>query len=271
MKRILTTLSQKWPEYLLEILVLIIGIYGAFAVESWNENQKSLRLEKEILLQIKSDIQVNLVDVYADLQDLLLGRKSAIIIEKALKSDLPYNDTLCFHFENMYWDEFTIGEVGGYESLKQIGVGLISNDTIRNSLVFLFDGVLPRLSPSSALHEDLSAFLSPFYTKNFYPNTDTTLRYSYTHILPEEIPESWKLRHGKTRTFYYPKKVEVDEQEILRTFGFVPIDFEALKRDPEFKMLMNRAEAIRNHKILWYERAQMQMIRLIHSIEKEIQ
>ena len=271
MKRILTTLKDKWPEYLLEILVLIIGIYGAFAVDSWNETQKSLRLEKEILLQIKSDIQGNLEDVSADLQNLILGRKSAAIIEKALMSDLPYNDTLCFHFENMYRDEFTIGEEGGYESLKQIGVGQISNDTIRSYLIQLFDGILPRLSPSSAFHEDLSTFLSPFYTKNFYPNTDTTLRYSYTLTFPDEIPESQKPRHGKTRTFYYPTKVEVDGQEILRTFGFVPVDFEALKRDSQFKMLMKRSETIRNHKITWYERAQMQMIGLIHRIEKEIQ
>ncbi|MEQ8241203.1 MAG: hypothetical protein RIA69_18455 [Cyclobacteriaceae bacterium] len=60
MKRILTTLSEKWPEYLLEILVLIIGIYGAFAVDNWNERRKEKAtvqmLMKELVENLEYDI-----------------------------------------------------------------------------------------------------------------------------------------------------------------------------------------------------------------------
>ena len=74
MKRILSTLAQKWPEYLLEILVLIIGIYGAFALESWNEERNESNQEQLILLQLQNEYQQNLqqLDQKIELRNFIL-------------------------------------------------------------------------------------------------------------------------------------------------------------------------------------------------------
>ena len=49
MKKLLAYFQRKWPTYLLEVIILIVGIYGAFALENWNDERKERNAEKVIL------------------------------------------------------------------------------------------------------------------------------------------------------------------------------------------------------------------------------
>ena len=56
MKKLLETLKQKWAEYLLEILVITIGILGAYSLNNWNENNKAHVFEQKLLTELRNTI-----------------------------------------------------------------------------------------------------------------------------------------------------------------------------------------------------------------------
>ncbi len=71
MRRLFATFFEKWPEYILEILVITIGIFGAFLLSSWNEGRTSLKQQEVYLNHILS----NLTDDKEQLKELLVKSK----------------------------------------------------------------------------------------------------------------------------------------------------------------------------------------------------
>lgn len=63
MKKILSTLSQKWSEYLLEVLVITIGILGAFGLNSWNGNKQKKENIHKVLDFIKEDLSADIIEI----------------------------------------------------------------------------------------------------------------------------------------------------------------------------------------------------------------
>lgn len=66
MKRILQTLSQKWPEYFIEGVVIIASILIAIALENWNEDLQEKEEQQTLVAALINDLSIKKDEMIAD-------------------------------------------------------------------------------------------------------------------------------------------------------------------------------------------------------------
>ena len=82
MRTIFETLKRKWAEYLLEILVIVIGILVAFMLNNWNTSNSENLIVKNYLIKISNNIKT---DVESAQQMINLREAHSMKCAKALK------------------------------------------------------------------------------------------------------------------------------------------------------------------------------------------
>ncbi len=147
MKQIFSTLKEKWPEYVVEIIVITTGILGAFALNTWNERDNLRNFENEILQEIASNLK--------DDEKILVQNISAInsaieALEIVLReSNLP-NDSVYYLMSKFICFERFLPKTSAFEVLKSKGLASIRDSDLRRLITNYYDTDIKRIEQSLA-------------------------------------------------------------------------------------------------------------------------
>lgn len=240
-------------KYLVEILIIIIGVVIAFYSTEYGEKLKRNQYEKEVLQQIYFELKDNLLDLEQDFLIHKMGLESNLQVLKFLDQQAVLTDSLVLDFYWMTRDEYIFANSSGYENLKSFGIGLVKDESLKNLITLIYNHDFPRLSKGNTLHPDINQFLTPFFKDHFRINRDPRLQ--YTLIFSDSFQVT------------YPREIGLGVQQFI---GYVPLDVVALHQNEEFRFLANKSLEFRMYKFRYYRNCIKSVKQAIEKIETEL-
>ena len=137
-------LSQnRFSKYLLyaigEILLVVIGILIALSINTWNENRITKQKEKNTLTQLVQNLNSNLNQFNSNIEYENDKINSLNILIDFVENKRLYDTVLQYHNERVsWWENITINS-STYEGLKANNFEVINSETLKNSIIELFE------------------------------------------------------------------------------------------------------------------------------------
>ena len=212
-QRLLT--EKKFGKYLLyavgEILLIVVGILIAFYLDNINAEKQARETETELLSELKSNLVSNIKILERTLESESQYLSYNQMILDYLDHRKPYNEELESAFGVYFWTVSTNPVTGGYEFLKSKGIDLITDDSLRNRISFIFENEFSILKNENEV---------------------------WSNNLQQNISYPYHVKHFRRYFAADSKNVELERAK--------PFDYGSLLEDEEFKSI--NTEIISNRK-----------------------
>ena len=142
--------KSKYLKYAIgEIVLVVIGILIALQINNWNENKKDKAFEFKMLMEIKIALQGDIAHTERMIRRMDKLDSTANVMAKHIVEKSIFEDSLYLHRSGSRHYFLTTGisnqyNLGPYQALKSSGLEKVSNDSLRNFLVYFYDFEFPR-------------------------------------------------------------------------------------------------------------------------------
>ena len=148
-----------------EIALVVIGILIALQINNWNEAVKEKHIEKELLLELKMDLNETLTDLKSDIFTVnwILAVTDSLYQDIYVKKDSETGP-----YKVPFWYTFVGGSLyskqSAYQSIQSRGIHIIKNSNLRNAISDFYELFLSRIqSAESNIHMMQDNELNPAF------------------------------------------------------------------------------------------------------------
>ncbi len=138
-----------------EIILVVIGILIALQINNWNEQRKLQREEIKLLQIFKNSLEGDMETITYYIKEYTTIHRSIVHLLVHMEKDLPYEESLNFHFLNStaYWP---VGlDQGIFETLTSGDLNIISNDSLKKRIVDYYAFVDIEFNPLIIKYRDI--------------------------------------------------------------------------------------------------------------------
>ena len=133
-----------------EILLVVIGILIALQINNWNEANKERQQEFKLLKQLKEDLTENEIEIKDLIRRIEVNKFSMDSVFKRLKKPTK-GKSISAYIALIHRKSFFNNSNSGYKLLGNGMAKLISNDSLMNSILELYEKDFPNIK----IREDL--------------------------------------------------------------------------------------------------------------------
>lgn len=126
-------------KYLFEFISVFFAIVFAFLLDRWNENKLERLTEKTILTEIYNGLERDSIDLDNDERYMKYNIKAVQYFRNIVDNVEVSNDSLSAYYFYLTRDFLTIQNTSGYETLKSVGLEIIENDSLRKTIIDLYE------------------------------------------------------------------------------------------------------------------------------------
>ena len=142
--RLLTAVN--WQHAIGEVLLIVVGITIAIAVDSAWKEQQARSAEAALLSQILVTLESDYESLQINLADVRKREKLLTDLRRRVEAGQPYSDDLAENFRYMRRFQMSLINTSPYEDLKVSGLDLVANHVLRQQLINFYDRQRRRLT-----------------------------------------------------------------------------------------------------------------------------